>query len=208
MKRLVTVLVIAAFAGLMALPQPAAAGVQFGIKVGGNMAKVSGDDLQDVLGTLKTKVGFTGGIFLAFNFGKVVTIQSEVLYTMKGSSYEYTDLVDTYTGKLYGDYIEIPLLLKIKIPLPVIQPFVFAGPSVGFKLSEKLVEEGEEVPLDEVLFKNNDYGAIFGAGFNLGRSFMIDVRYSMGLQKVLADPDFSEFDIKNGVFSATIGIGF
>ena len=208
MKRLMTVLVIAAFAGLMALPQPAAAGVQFGIKVGGNMAKVSGDDLQDVLGTLKTKVGFTGGIFLAFNFGKVVTIQSEVLYTMKGSSYEYTDLGDTYTGKLYGDYIEIPLLLKIKIPLPVIQPFVFAGPSVGFKLREKLVEEGEDVPLDEVLFKNNDYGAIFGAGFNLGRSFMIDVRYSMGLQKVLADPDFSDFDTKNGVWAATIGIAF
>ena len=208
MKRLMTVLVIAAFAGLMALPQPAAAGVQFGIKVGANMAKVSSDDLQDVFGTLKAKVGFTGGIFLAFNLGKVVTIQWEALYTMKGSSYEYTDLVDTYTGKLYSDYIEIPLLLKIKIPLPGIQPFVFAGPSVGFKLREKLVEEGEDVPLDEVLFKNNDYGAIFGAGFNLGRSFMIDVRYSMGLQMVLADPDFSEFDVKNGVWSATIGIAF
>ncbi len=47
MKRMMTVLVIAAFAGLLALPQPAAAGVQFGIKAGGNMAKPTGVDAQD-----------------------------------------------------------------------------------------------------------------------------------------------------------------
>ena len=127
---------IAAFAGLLALPQPAAAGIQFGIKAGGNMAKPTGVDAQDPLATLKNKVGFTGGIFLAFNFGRVVTIQWEALYTMKGATYVALD--DSYTDKLYADYIEVPLLLKLRIPLPVIQPFVFAGPTVGFKLQEKL----------------------------------------------------------------------
>lgn len=207
MKRLMTVLVIAAVVGLAALPQPAAADVQFGIKAGGNMAKPTGADAQDPLATLKSKVGFTGGIFLAFNFGKVVTIQWEALYTMKGASYVALD--DSYADKLYGDYIEIPLLLKIKIPLPVIQPFVFAGPSVGFKLNEKLVSNGEEIPLTEALLKNNDYGAIFGAGLNLGRNFMLDVRYSMGLQKVIStiEGDVAP-DFKNGVWSGTIGIAF
>jgi len=205
MKRLMTVLVIAAFAGLMALPQPAAAGVQFGIKVGGNMAKPTGADAQDPLETIKSRVGFTGGIFLAFNLGKVVAIQWEALYTMKGATFVALD--DSYTDKLYGDYIEIPLLLKIKIPLPVIQPFVFAGPSVGFKLSEKAELDG--VPVDVALLKNNDYGAIFGAGVNLGRSFMLDVRYSLGLQKVIDTIEGQvQPDIKNGVWSATIGIGF
>jgi hypothetical protein len=205
MKRLMTVLVIAAFAGLLALPQPAAADVQFGIKVGGNMAKPTGVDAQDPLATVKSRVGFTGGIFLAFNFGKVVTLQWEALYTMKGATYVALD--DSYTDKLYGDYIEIPLLLKIRIPLPVIQPFVFAGPSVGFKLSEKVESSG--VPLGETLFKNNDYGAIFGAGLNLGRNFMLDVRYSLGLQKVIDTIDGgAEFDYKNGVWAATIGIAF
>ncbi|HUT08706.1 MAG TPA: porin family protein [Candidatus Latescibacteria bacterium] len=209
MKRLMTVLVIAAVVGLAALPQPAAADVQFGIKLGGNMAKVTGADAQDIEGTLKSKVGFTGGIFLAFNFGKVITIQWEALYTMKGAAFEYTDLEDTYTEKLYGNYIEIPLLLKIKIPLPVIQPFVFAGPSVGFKLSEKIQINGEDIPLEEKLLKNNDYGAIFGAGLNLGRNFMLDVRYSLGLQKVLDTIEGeTALDVKNGVWSATIGIAF
>jgi hypothetical protein len=202
-----TVLLIAAFAGLLALPQPAAAGIQFGIKAGGNMAKPTGLDAQDPLATLKNKVGFTGGIFLAFNFGRVVTIQSEVLYTMKGAVYVALD--DSYTDKLYADYIEVPLLLKLKLPLPVVQPFIFGGPTVGFKLQEKLESNGEEIPLGEALLKNNDYGAIFGAGLNLGRNFQLDVRYSLGMQKVIAtvqgevQPDF-----KNGVWSATLGIAF
>jgi hypothetical protein len=205
MKRTVTILVITAIVGLAAIPQPAAASVQFGIKVGGNMAKPTGADADDPLATLKSRVGFTGGIFLAFNFGRVLTIQPEIVYTMKGASFVALD--DSYTDKLYADYIEIPLLLKLRIPLPVIQPFVFAGPSVGFKLSDKLERDG--VPLTEVVFKNNDFGAIFGAGVNLGRNFMIDVRYSLGLQKVIntiegeVDPDY-----KNGVWAATIGIAF
>lgn len=208
MKRLMTVLMIAGLAGLLALPQPAAAAsVQFGIKAGGNMAKPTGVDAQDPLATLKSKVGFNGGIFLAFNFGRVVSIQWEALYTMKGATYVALD--DTFTDKLYADYIEVPLLLKLKIPLPVVQPFVFGGPTVGFKLSEKLESNGQDVPLAENLLKNNDYGAIFGAGLNLGRNLQVDVRYSLGLQKVIStfegevQPDF-----KNGVWSASLGIAF
>jgi hypothetical protein len=207
MKRLMTVLVIAALAGFLALPQPAAAGVRFGLKAGGNMAKPTGTDTQDPLATLKNKVGFQGGLFLAIDFSRVVGIQWEVLYTMKGATYVALD--DSYTDKLYADYIEVPLLLKLTIPLPVVQPFVFAGPTVGFKLQEKLQSNGEDVPLTENLLKNNDYGAIFGAGVNLGRNFMVDVRYSIGLQKVIStvqgevQPDF-----KNGVWSASVGIAF
>lgn len=207
MKRLLTVLMIAALAGALALPQAAEAGVQFGLKAGANMAKPTGADADDLEGTLKHKVGFAGGIFLAFNFGRVVTIQAEALYTMKGAAFEYEDIDETIVQKLYGDYLEIPLLLKLKLPTPGIQPFVFAGPYVGFKLKEKLTIMGEEIPIDERILKNNDYGAIFGGGLQLGRSLHVDVRYSMGLQKII-DEGAEAVDFKNGVWSATIGIGF
>src|SRR5512136_1093139 len=144
MRRLTTVLVIAVFAGLLALRQPARADVQFG-----NMARPTGVDAQDPMATLKNKVGFNGGIFLALNFGRVVTIQWEALYTMKGATYVALD--DSFTDKLYADYIEVPLLLKLKLPLPIVQPFVFAGPTVGFKLKEKLQENGQNIPLDQAL---------------------------------------------------------
>jgi hypothetical protein len=58
--------------------------------------------------------------------------------------------------------------------------------------------------LGEKLFRNNDYGAIVGAGLNLGSHFMLDVRYSLGLQKVIDQV----IDYKNGVWAATIGIAF
>lgn len=207
MKKFLAVLAVTAFAGLLVLPPPAAAGVQFGIKAGGNMAKPTGADAQDPMATLKNKAGFQGGLFLAFNLSRVVSVQWEVLYTMKGATYVALD--DSYTDKLYADYIEVPLLLKLRIPLPVVQPFVFAGPCVGFKLQEKLESNGEEMPLTENLLKNNDYGAIFGAGVNLGRNFMLDVRYSLGLQKVISTVEGEVApDFKNGVWSASIGIAF
>jgi hypothetical protein len=207
MKKLSAVLVVAAFIGLLALPQPAAAGVQFGLKAGANMAKPTGSDVDDIEGTVKNKLGIVGGIFIAFNFGKVITIQTEVLYTMKGATIEYVDIDETVQEKLYGDYLEIPLLLKLKIPTPGIQPFVFAGPYVGFKLKEKITVMGEEMPLEESILKGNDYGAIFGGGLQLGRSFHIDARYSMGLQKIL-DEGTEAIDFKNGVWSATLGFAF
>jgi len=207
MKRLATALVIALAAGLLALPQPARAGVQFGLKAGGNMARPTGIDAQDPMATLKNKVGFTGGLFLAIDFGKVVSIQWEALYTMKGATYVALD--DSYTDKLYADYIEVPLLLKLRLPTPVVQPFVFAGPTVGFKLKEKLQSNGEDIPLGQALLKNNDYGVLFGAGLNLGRNFMVDVRYSLGMQKVIATVQGEvQPDYRNGVWSATLGIAF
>ena len=206
MKKLTIVLVIAAVTCLFALPQPAEAGVQFGIKAGGNMAKPTGSDVDDIEGTLKTKVGFVGGIFISFNLSNSFSIQTEVLYTMKGATYEYTDVEETVEEKLYGDYLEIPLLLKFKFLSGGIRPFIFAGPYVGFKLSEKLEVMGEEIPMEEALLKNNDYGAIFGGGLQLGSKFHLDVRYSMGLQKILDDVE--DIDFKNGVWSATVGFAF
>jgi hypothetical protein len=209
MKRLTAALVIGAFACLLALPGPAAANVQFGIKGGGNMASITGADAQDINGTLKHKIGFVAGVFLAFNVGSVFTLQLEGLYTMKGVDSTYTDIDTTYSDKIYANYIEIPLLFKFRIPTPMVSPFVFAGPAVGFKLSEKVTENGENIPLDLALFKNNDYGAIFGGGLNIGSHFQMDVRYSMGLQKVIATVEGeTPLDIKNGVWSATIGIAF
>jgi len=209
MKKLTVVLALAAFACLLVLPKPSMADVQFGLKAGGNLAKWTGSELSDVDGLIKTKIGFVGGAFVAINMGSMLTIQLEGLYTMKGTQMEYTDVDTTVVEKLSGNYLEFPLLLKIRIPTPGISPFVFAGPSVGFKLSEKLEVAGEDIPLDEALLKNNDYGAIFGGGLNLGSHFQMDVRYSLGLQKVIQTVEGEPgVDIKNGVWSATIGIAF
>jgi hypothetical protein len=192
MKKLGMILVIGVFAGALVLPQPAAADVRLGLKAGANVANVNGD-FADSLANWKSTVGFCGGIFIELNFGQVLTIQPEVLYTVKGA--------DTGEGKLKFDYLEIPILLKIRIPTGSIHPFVFAGPAFGFKL--KALLEGIEI---EDMPKS-DYSAVFGGGLQLGHSIHIDARYTMGLQK-LAVPDLETIDLKNGVLSATLGLAF
>jgi hypothetical protein len=192
MNKLGMALVIGAFAAMLVFPQTAAADVRFGVKGGASIANVNGD-FVDGLSDWKSTVGFCGGIFLEFNFGRVLTIQPEVLYTMKGA--------DTGDGKLKFDYLEIPVLLKLRIPMGSVHPFVFAGPAFGFNL--KALIEGikiEDMP-------SSDYSAVLGGGLQLGRSIHIDVRYTMGLQK-LEIPDLETIDLKNGVFSATIGLAF
>ncbi len=185
----------------------ALADVQFGLRAGANSARITGQDIQEFSDTIKNKSGLVAGIFFSINLGKALTIQPEILYTMKGTT--LSDPNPEYSGKLYADYVEIPLLLKLKIPLPLLKPVVFAGPSVGFKLREKYVINGQNIELQESLFENNDYGAIFGAGLDLGHHLQFDVRYSLGLKKVISTIQGETApDIKNGVWSATVGIAF
>ncbi len=192
MKRTWTLLIIGAFAALLVLPRPAAAGVRFGLKGGANIANVNGN-WDEALGEWKSTVGFCAGVFIELNLGRILTIQPEALYTVKGA--------DAGEGKLKFDYIEIPVLLKLRIPTGPLHPFVFAGPAFGFNL--KAVLDGIEI--DDM--PRADYGAVFGGGLQLGRSIHLDVRYTMGLQK-LAIPDLDTIDLKNGVLSATLGLAF
>lgn len=93
--------------------------------------------------------------------------------------------------------------------MPIIQPFVLAGPAIGFKLGEKASSGEDGDSGGEDLFSQSDYGAVVGAGVHLGRSFMIEGRYSTGLQKAIDTlKGDAEIDLKNGVMSASIGIAF
>jgi hypothetical protein len=210
MKKLFTTLVIGAFVVLLVLPQQAAADVKFGIKGGANAANVNGNAFELDEFDWKNNLGFCAGIFLQFNFGDVLTIQPEVLYTMKGAKTEIVEGELTATGKLLFDYIEIPLLLKLKLPTGSVAPFIFAGPAVGFNLKSKLKfivdGESEEIDLEEDI-KKFDYSAVLGAGLNLGRTLHIDVRYTLGLQNLIEE-QIEAIDLKNGVISATVGIAF
>ena len=50
---------------------------------------------------------------------------------------------DAGTGKLKFDYLEIPVLLKVRIPISSFHPFIFAGPAFGFSL--KAVLDGVKI---------------------------------------------------------------
>ena len=205
MNKLEKTLAIGAVVTMLILPQMAAAGVKFGIKGGANVANVNGN-FADNVSNWKSRIGFCAGIFLELNLGRILTIQPEVLYTMKGADATLEEGVLTGTGKLRFDYIEIPILLKVRIPTGPVHPFVFAGPAIGFDLKatfEDITGDSSDVNTANKV----DYSAVFGGGLQLGGAIHIDVRYTLGLRK-LEVPDLGTIDLKNGVLSATLGLAF
>ena len=112
------------------------------------------------------------------------------------------------------DYIEVPLFLKLVIPVEGsdVRPAIFAGPAIGFNMSAKAKgETGEgsvEVDIKDYV-KSTDFSLIFGGGvgFMVGTNELgADVRYSLGLSSW--DDSGEDFDVKNNVISINAYFGF
>jgi hypothetical protein len=174
--------------------------ISVGITGGLNIATVRGDDVEN---WDSRTAAFFGG-FVEYPFTPVVSIQPELLYTMKGAS--QTDDGDKATAKL--NYVEIPVLLRVNIPMEGnVRPFLVAGPGIGFKLSSKVEVNSHEEDIEDV--KGTDFGFIFGGGvsFPVGNYMMsVAARYELGLTSI--DDSEDEDDVKNSVISIGAGLGF
>lgn len=196
-----------------------------GIKVGFNMAKFTGDDASydDGNGTMvepKFKTGFAFGGFLGFELGEAVTLQPELLYTMKGVKYE--ELGVTIKGK--STYLEVPVLIKYGFTTAgSTKPNLYFGPYMAFELSSDVEGEigGMSAEVEVGNTKSTDFGLVIGGGldFAAGSStVVIDFRYSLGLTKLAGDEveplnwtgQWMDpgMDVKNSNLSIMLGMAF
>lgn len=167
-KFLRTLLVLAALMPIHSVT----AQTTFGIKGGLSFATLSNKQPD-----WETRTGFAAGIALDTRAGPI-GIQPELLYIQKGVTGDGTPSSDA--PKL--DYIEVPVLLKLTLPIPAIQPFVYAGPSIGFRLSCKV----GEIDCDSDVIKSTDFGAALGGGIRFGgaRGLTLEGRYLWGLKDI------------------------
>ena len=184
---------------------------KLGPKVGINIASVVGDDANFFGMDLDSRTGFAGGIFFMYQFSDLFAIQPEAYYTMKGATLKINGADLTFSF----DYIEVPFLLKLIIPVEGsnIRPSVFAGPSVGINTTAKITGEanGES---DEHDLKDDTKSTDFSLAFGGGIGFMVgsnelgfDVRYILGLSSI-DDTSSNADDIKNTVIAFNIYFGF
>lgn len=205
MKKLVLMLVVV-LAMVAGTSELSAKGVSnYGVKVGMNLATAIGDD-TDIDGADKGfRTGMAFGGFVTYSINDEFAVQPELLYSMKGATYEAKEGDGEITNKL--DYLQIPILAKYQV-----QNFnFFAGPALAFNLTaESEVEvngNSEDIDWDDVAAM--EFGLIFGAGvdFPLTKgAITIDARYDLGLTS--ADDSDAEADIKNGVISVLLGYSF
>jgi hypothetical protein len=211
----VTALVVVAGAGRATGQDRGAA---FGFKGGVNFSSFHGSadlDTGDVLVAPVRRTGLAGGAFLAIAAGPSVVIQPEVLFTQKGA--RYTRGGDELTYEV--DYLEVPLLLKLRLGGGSARVALFAGPAAGFTLTSKVVgrsgdgEESSNDTKDQV--RSVDWGLALGAGVDIAAgsgTLTLEGRYTLGLSPLARDPEPDEtrsgFDPKNGVVSLLLGYAF
>jgi hypothetical protein len=181
--------------------------IGFGVMGGLAVANLHGSDVDP---TLKSRTGFTAGVFLSAPIARNFTLEPQVLYVQKGTRAEASGV--TATAKL--DYLEVPLLLKLVFPMSgsnAVAPSIFVAPAVGFRISCKADATGgggsASVTCGDagVSVKSTDFSAAAGVGLDIG-AFVIQGRYDYGLVKI---GDYSQpADVKTGAWLFTLGYRF
>ncbi len=175
--------------------------INFGLKGGLNFSNFGGDDA----GTWDSRTGFSFGGFLVSSFSDMFFIQPELIFTTKGATTTSTfETGDRETRQLKFSYLEFPILGKLVIPLSGsnLQPLLYAGPYMAFKVSSKLHIEREisdtESSYDDA--RATDFGLVFGGGVGLpvrANLIALEIRYNMGLTSF--DDSDSNLSIKHNV---------
>ena len=178
---------------------------QMGIKTGLNFSNVYGDNIRLTDGN----IGFVIGGFVSFDINEKVSIQPEVLFTMKGYDVTRDDFL-TAKDNARINYLEIPVLLNVALVRRKTVGFeVFAGPAIAIKVSGNAETETFVVasqPFPPEIIKSFDLGLALGSRLNLGIIF-IEQRFTIGLRNIDDDPaTFGK--LRNKVFSVLVGFNF
>jgi opacity protein-like surface antigen len=208
-------------------------GIEFGLVAGTNFGSFRGDtgqlgdQLVGVSGSSEfgRRTGFRAGAFLRFDISERFSFRPEAIYSQKGATFEGSGstvvngqsvTVEFDVTSRY-DYLEIPALLELQIPTDgQIEPYLLAGPTVGFTVSSESEVEttarsggqsASETETQDADIESTDVSAMLGAGvlyqLNSDNALSLDLRYNPGFASLDSD---SDADIQNDVI--TVGVGF
>lgn len=197
-----------------------AQGVSAGVKGGLSIVTLSGD-LPGIEFDSRNRV-HAGGV-VSVDLTQTFSIQIEGLFSQKGS--DFVDPMEFGRARLELEYVEIPILAKVKIATGSVSPYVFAGPAIAFETSCTIRSETfAEVStgfdcdeLDDPLERVSvDVGAMFGGGLEIEAGpgvVTVDAAYNVGLRNHLDDsPELGGiqpvFSIKNRAFYFSVGYLF
>lgn len=180
---------------------------KFGAKVALNIASLTGD-VEDA----SSLVGFQIGGFAEFKISEKFSIQPELMYSAQGGKQSVSEGGFSLEAETKLAYLNVPVMAKYyatpKFSLEV-------GPQIGFLLSAKAdytgsgggesISESEDIK-DEV--ESVDFGLNFGAGYDFTEKFSAGLRYNLGLSNVAKTDAGDDFELKNSVFSISLGYKF
>ena len=187
---------------------------QVGMKAGVNFSTLSqkGADLLSL--SWESYTGFTLGAFYTVGINDYLAFQPELYYSRKGGKLEGSIAGFMGSKSIDIDYLEIPLLLKLRFPThSKISPSVFVGPYGAYKLSSggTISILGYELEEGLIGITDSDFGLVFGGaiGYRVSNvTVILDIRYDLGLVNV-GEPILGvENEIKTRSLIVMLGLGF
>ncbi|MBF9142400.1 porin family protein [Hymenobacter properus] len=147
---------------------------RFGIKAGGTLSTFVGKDATSTSGN---KLGFHAGLVANLGLNDRLSIQPELLYSMKGTKDEAAFGGANLTGYQTLHYLDVPVVLKAKFS----QLFLEVGPQAGVLIDAKAtVESGSNSTsqANKATFNDVDLGYVLGLGFQADSGPMVGFRYN------------------------------
>ena len=179
-------ILVAAFLLAAGLTTVNAQTAQLGIKAGINSSGFRGGDAKG-----SESIGdFNAGFFLHLPVTKTFSIQPELQYSGQGAKGDENGIsVKTKLG-----YMNLPVLAKYISPGGF---FAQTGPQAGVLLTAK-AKAGNTAKVDVLdAFNKFDFSWVVGAGLHTKLNLDVDVRYNLGLSKLVKDSDAKVY---NSVF--------
>ncbi len=201
MKNLPKILIVL-LAWVIALPAIAQIGV--GVRVGGNLAKVAvtDEDGESVDEDVNYSFGLVGGGLIELSISDKFAIQPELLYSQHGFAVDMTFFDEEFSVKTRFNYLQVPILAKIKFGSEPVGFHVMAGPYAGYGVGDITVstemdgeKEEETASWEDTELKRVDFGVAAGLGVSISAGpgrIGLDARYQLGLANMIEEPSGSE----------------
>lgn len=174
-----------------------------GIKGGYNQGQPRGQKTEPGFQVEKMSLGcFSAGLMANWRINRFLSIQPEGLYFQKGGQYEVNVPINLpgieirVNDTRYLNYLEIPLLLKISLPVSdKLKPTFLVGPSMGINLTAR-VRSKIKITVPDFQFNlvekkdirkeanNFEWSFVIGGGLDLTTKkgiLIIDQRFFFGL---------------------------
>lgn len=183
--------------------------ISLSVTGGINFANVKFDPSPEI--PRETRTGILAGALADFCLiENKLSAETGIEYIMKG----YNVTSGQITGTIKLDYLEFPLLLKLKFPWKNVIPYCAAGPTIGVLLTAKgeidsgITKSESDIKKDT---KSTDFGLFLGAGLDIKTSKKTNIffqgGYSLGFTN-FNNVQNSALEVKNYGVQITAGVRY
>lgn len=188
MKRVITLVAVAAASLLMA----ARAHAQFGIVGGITSSTTEMTTAEDV----KSMSLYHAGLTYKFNLGAGFAIQPSVLYQVKGANLGELNTASSDDFKVKSGYVEVPVGFQWGPDLMVFRPFVMAEPFIGYQVTSSDRGADSIEGWTEQAKNKFEYGFAVGGGLELAGNIQLSVQWFNNMGSLVKDDSSSSFSDK------------